>query len=87
MTLRPDTPIISLPEVPADASYALQGERHAGSASAALTRPTALIQFARRTHPEVLPSLSHEGGLRARVLRSGRIRVGDGIAPSESSSP
>lgn len=36
--------------------------------------------LARSTYPEVLKYFVHRGGLRARVLSSGRIAVGDAIA-------
>jgi MOSC domain-containing protein YiiM len=33
--------------------------------------------FARRTHPEILKFFVHKGGLRARILTEGLIRIGD----------
>jgi MOSC domain-containing protein YiiM len=35
--------------------------------------------FATRTHPEVVRFFVHKGGLRARIIRGGMIRVGDSI--------
>ena len=37
--------------------------------------------LARLTEPGVLPALVHRGGLRADIVRGGRIRVGDAIRP------
>jgi len=38
-------------------------------------------KFAKRTHPEVVRFFAHRGGLRARILRGGKIRVGDRVGP------
>lgn len=35
--------------------------------------------FAKRTHPEVVRFFVHKGGLRARIIQGGIIRVGDAI--------
>ncbi len=38
--------------------------------------------WAKRTHPEILPFFKGKGGLRARILNSGTLRVGDEVAVS-----
>jgi MOSC domain-containing protein YiiM len=40
--------------------------------------------LAARTHPSVVRHLVHRGGLRAGILRGGRVRVGDAIGPAGS---
>jgi MOSC domain-containing protein YiiM len=45
---------------------------------AELCEPCSL--FARRTFPQVKKAFAGKGGLRARVLRTGLIRVGDPVA-------
>lgn len=37
-------------------------------------------KFARNTHREALKFFVHRGGLRARIVRSGQVRVGDALA-------
>lgn len=41
--------------------------------------------FAKRTYPEILSFFFHKGGLRARIVRGGIIRVGDTVGPSDAS--
>jgi MOSC domain-containing protein YiiM len=40
--------------------------------------------FARRTHPETLQFFAGKGGLRARIVAGGSIRVGDALAALET---
>jgi len=40
--------------------------------------------FARRTHPEALQFFAGKGGLRARIVAGGSIRVGDALAALET---
>ncbi len=43
--------------------------------------------FSSRTYPEALPWFVSKGGLRARIIESGRIRVGDEIKKEPNQSP
>jgi MOSC domain-containing protein YiiM len=49
-----------------------------------LCEPCAI--FAKRTYPEVVPFFVHKGGLRARIVNSGIIRVGDAVETRTQSS-
>lgn len=40
------------------------------------------------THPEVVAGLAHRAGLRAAIVRGGRVRVGDAVAgPGDAAAP
>jgi MOSC domain-containing protein YiiM len=39
--------------------------------------------FAKRTYPQVLPFFKGRGGLRARIIEGGTIRIGDSVAVDE----